>query len=91
MNRCTTGWLLGAWAISACVDTREAVVNTGGLDVDTHDAIVSTAAIASDPWTCPRGKTRVTEVSYARYRLQGCGQTAVYDCNYAFNPPRCWK
>jgi hypothetical protein len=59
--------------------------------VNEHDAVVSTAAIAEDEWTCPEDATQVKEVSYARYRLSGCGRTAVYNCNFSFQPPRCWR
>ena len=59
--------------------------------VDAHHAVLSTAAIAPDPWSCPEEETLVTEVSEARYRLEGCGEVAVYNCNFAFTPPRCWK
>lgn len=59
--------------------------------VNEQHAVVSTAAISTDPWTCPEAETTVTEVSNARYRLEGCGQDAAYNCNFSFNPPRCWK
>jgi hypothetical protein len=56
-----------------------------------HHAVVSTAAIAESPWTCGENRTHVVEVADAKYRLTGCGQTTVYDCNFAFQPPRCWR
>jgi len=59
--------------------------------VDEHHAVVSTAAGAVHPWTCPEQSTRVLEVSGGRYQLTGCGRTAVYDCNFSFQPPRCWR
>jgi hypothetical protein len=59
--------------------------------VNEHHAVVSTAAIAETPWTCDENGTQVVEISEARYRLTGCGETAVYDCNFAFQPPRCWR
>jgi hypothetical protein len=59
--------------------------------VEEHNAVVSTAAIAEEPWNCPEDKTTVTEVSYARYRLHGCGADALYECNFSFQPPRCWR
>jgi hypothetical protein len=59
--------------------------------LDEHYAVVSTAAGAEEPWNCPEDKTTVTEVSYGRYRLHGCGADAVYECNFAFQPPRCWR
>lgn len=70
-------WLTAAFLLAGCMNT--------------HDTIVSTAAIASDPWTCRKDETQVTDVSSGRYRLEGCGETAIYNCNYAFTPPRCWK
>jgi hypothetical protein len=48
--------------------------------VNEHHAVVSTAAIAETPWSCDEGQTEVVEISEAKYRLTGCGETAVYDC-----------
>lgn len=59
--------------------------------VNEHHAVVSTAAIAETPWDCDENQTEVVEIADAQYRLTGCGQTAVYDCNFAFQPPRCWR
>jgi hypothetical protein len=56
-----------------------------------HHAVISTAAIAETPWTCGESKTQVVEVADAKYRLTGCGQTSLYNCNFAFQPPRCWR
>ena len=61
------------------------------LSASEPHAVVSTAAIAETPWTCSESETRVVEVADAKYRLTGCGQTAVYNCNFAFQPPRCWR
>jgi hypothetical protein len=78
MTFCAKVLLVGCIAIvSACVTE--------------HNAVVSTAAIAEAPWTCAEAQTQVMEVGYARYRLTGCGTTAVYNCNFAFQPPRCWR
>jgi hypothetical protein len=44
--------------------------------VDEHYAVVSTARGADQPWTCSEDATTVTEVSYGRYRLHGCGADA---------------
>ncbi|MBN2197321.1 MAG: hypothetical protein JW751_31250 [Polyangiaceae bacterium] len=59
--------------------------------VNEQHAVVGTAAISTDPWSCPEAETQVTEVSNAKYRLEGCSQEAVYNCNFSFNPPRCWR
>jgi hypothetical protein len=59
--------------------------------VNEHHAVVSTAAIAVDPWTCSEAQTEVEEVSYGRYRLTGCDKSALYECNFSFQPPRCWR
>ncbi len=58
--------------------------------VSEHDAVVSTAQGASDPWTCPKDSTEVDPVAMGRYRLVGCGKAALYECNFSFQPPRCW-
>lgn len=59
--------------------------------VNEHHAVVSTAAGSESPWDCDENQTEVVEIGDAKYRLTGCGQTAVYDCNFAFQPPRCWR
>jgi hypothetical protein len=58
--------------------------------VDEHHAVVSTAGIAEEPWKCPEAGTTVVNTAYGRYRLTGCNTTAVYECNFALQPPRCW-
>jgi len=78
MTSCAKVLLVGVIALfSACVNE--------------HDAVVRTAAIAEAPWTCAENQTQVVEVSDARYRLTGCGRADVYNCNFAFQPPRCWR
>ncbi len=54
-------------------------------------AVVRTAARARDPWTCHEDRTQMTKVGYGRYRLEGCGQSAVYTCNFALTPASCWR
>jgi hypothetical protein len=56
-----------------------------------HDAVVRTSAAATDPWKCSEDKTLVSEVSHDRYRLEGCGASAVYACDFAMVGPKCWK
>lgn len=55
--------------------------------VETRAAVV--AQVRQD-WSCPEEKTQVTEVSYGTYRLDGCGESKVYQCNFALQIPRCW-
>ncbi len=58
--------------------------------VSEHDAVINVARTASDPWTCSKPFTEVDEVSLGRYRLTGCGKAALYECDFTFQPPRCW-
>lgn len=77
MNRRAWPWLTATCLLAGCLNT--------------HDAVVSTAAVSTDAWECADDKTEVTELGSGRYRLGGCGEHAIYNCNFAFTPPRCWK
>jgi hypothetical protein len=57
--------------------------------VNEQPAVVRTAAEAETPWTCAEQQTQVQEIAYGTYRLTGCGRSAIYECNFAFNPPFC--
>ncbi len=54
-------------------------------------SVVRTAATGDPPWTCSEGGTQVEEVGDGRYRLIGCGENTVYQCNFSMQPPRCWR
>lgn len=51
-----------------------------------------TAVIAQvrQDWDCAEEATQVSEVSYGTYRLDGCGRSKTYQCNFALTVPRCW-
>jgi hypothetical protein len=53
--------------------------------------VARTAATGSPPWTCSEGSTEVQEIGDGKYRLIGCGENAVYQCNFSMEPPRCWQ
>ena len=59
--------------------------------VDTRHAVVTTASDTDEPWRCPESKTQVTDLGDGEFRLEGCGERAVYECNFALTPPGCWK
>jgi hypothetical protein len=59
--------------------------------VDEQHAVVTTAQGSIQPWACAESETTMTKVSDATYKLRGCGAEATYVCNFAFQPPRCWR
>jgi hypothetical protein len=86
------GISLALQAVSCAHGGRTGAAETATLQQGfERDAVVSTAGISEDPWTCPGQATRVDKVSYARYRLTGCEHVVDYECNFAFQPPRCWR
>jgi hypothetical protein len=57
-----------------------------------HDSVARTAAANGNPtWTCSEGSTQVEELGDGKYRLIGCGENVVYQCNFSAQPPRCWR
>ena len=54
------------------------------------DSVARTAATGDPPWTCSEGGTEVQELGDGKYRLIGCGENVVYQCNLS-DPPRCWR
>jgi hypothetical protein len=56
-----------------------------------HDSVARTAATGDPPWTCSEGSTEVQEIGDGKYRLIGCGENVVYECNLSMQPPRCWR
>jgi hypothetical protein len=61
-----------------------------GACVNDYEAVIRTAANAQVPWHCPVELTRVDQEGAGRLRLSGCDQSAVYACNFAIQPPRCF-
>jgi hypothetical protein len=55
------------------------------------DSVARTAATGDPPWTCSEGGTQVEEIGDGKYRLIGCGENVVYQCNLSMQPPRCWR
>ena len=56
-----------------------------------HDSVARTAAMGNPTWTCSEQSTEVQEIGDGRYRLIGCGENVVYQCNFSMQPPRCWR
>lgn len=53
------------------------------------DSVARTAATGDPPWTCSEGATQVEEIGDGKYRLIGCGENVVYQCNLSI--PKCWR